>query len=107
MVVAPMFRGIGVARPKIGNPRAADERDLSIDNEQFSMRAIVVPARVRPETGMIFHHLNAGVLKLFSVFQAHFARSLRVENQTHGNAGARSFGQSLSEFLPDLAVPEN
>src|SRR5205807_3364805 len=91
----------------ISDPSAADEGDLSVDDEQFSMRPIVVASRIRPESGVIFHHLDAGALKLLSIFQSHFARSLRVENQTHGNASARSFCQGLSELTPDLVVPEN
>ena len=61
MIVTPMFRRIGVARPKIGNASAADKRNPSINDQQFSVRAIIVAARIRPETGVIFHNVDAGV----------------------------------------------
>ena len=107
MIVTPMLRRIGIASPKIGDPCTADERRPAVHDEQFSVRAVVVTPGVRPKTGMIFDDLRAGSFELLTIFDAHFARSLRIENQIYRHAGVRAFRQSLRKFFSDLVIPEN
>src|SRR5205085_9687435 len=107
MIVAPMFRRVGISRPEIGDAGAADKRNLTIDDQQFAMATIIVTARVRPEYAVILDDLDAGGAELGAIGQTHFLCPLCVENQIHRNAGMGAFGKSAGELLRDVAIPKD
>src|SRR5437899_12734700 len=77
MIIAIVLRRISVAGPDIGNPGASDKRDLTIDNEQFAMSAIIVTARIGPESGVIFHDSDPGLAQSGPIFQTHLSCAFR------------------------------
>src|ERR1041385_69695 len=107
MIIPPMLARIGVAHPLIGNARAANETDFSIDDQQFAVAAIVVAARIGPERAVISYNLDPGAAQPFLILAPHFARPLSIENGMHFYTASRAFGQGLTELARDLPVPKD
>ena len=70
MVVAPVIGVVGVAAPFVGDAGAARETDAAIDDEDFSVGAVVEVSpgvKVVPVEGVILLDLGAGFFHLADV----------------------------------------
>ena len=103
--VAPVFGIVGVAVPRIGDADAAVERYLSIDDQQFAMRAIVDPVQAVPVQRMKEGKLHAALAQRIDRGLLHARRSGPVSQHAHFHARLCTLGQCRDELVGNTARP--
>src|SRR5689334_3482504 len=91
--------------PLVRDSGTADESNLSVDNQQLAMRAIVVARELVPAGRVIPGKLPAGSCELVKILFVGPHAAERIEYDIYAHAGPGTFRQSIDVASGNLALP--
>src|SRR5262249_11797680 len=100
-----MFRILGIARPVVGDTRSARESDVTIDDECFAMRSVIVSADSAPTNRVVPFDLAAAGFQNIENFFSDCGRSHCIQEDLYLCSGLDARCQSVRESHPNFALP--
>src|SRR5688500_3885103 len=107
LCIPPVFGVLGVARPEIGHPGAAREADAPVNDQRFTVRAVVEAVDDEQPDRVIPADLTPTIFELSYDFEVIPVRPDRIEQELYLYAGARFRHTGVGELLPDLPSPQD
>ena len=94
-----------MAGPLLCDTDAARKTDLPVDNQQFSVCAIVQSAEMIPMWFMVFAHLDSGLLHQRELGGVHLVTADPVEKHVYFDACTTTFSKGVRKVAADRTGP--